>query len=241
MKTVVTIPTYNESLNIGSLIEEIERLAVPDLHVLVVDDQSPDGTGERVTELARERPWVKLLSRPAPRGRGRAGIDGFRAALADGADAVFEMDADFSHHPRYLPQMIEVLARGEADVVIGSRFVAGGADADRGLHRRLISVAAGLYVRAVLGVGIADVSSGFRGFTRRAMEAVGLDTCVSTGPSIVLEILSRVTAAGARIREIPIVFEDRVRGESTLTFGILLETLRLVWKFRSPPVSGRIR
>ncbi|MBI3890279.1 MAG: polyprenol monophosphomannose synthase [Candidatus Wallbacteria bacterium] len=241
MKTVVTIPTYNESANIGALIDEIERQGIPGLHVLVVDDQSPDGTGAIVLQKARTRPWVKLLSRMGPRGRGSAGIDGFLAALADGADAVFEMDADFSHHPRYLPRMVELLELGYADVVIGSRFVEGGQDADRGLHRRVVTQLAGLYVRAILGVAVHDVSSGFRGFTRRTLEAVRLDTCVSTGPSIVLEVLSRVCAGGARIVEFPIVFEDRVRGESTLTLRILLETLRLVWKFRTPPVAGADR
>lgn len=239
MKTIVTIPTYNERQNIELLVEELGKLGIPDLHVLVVDDRSPDGTGELVTELAARHPWVRLLSRAGPKGRGLAGIEGFQAALADGADAVFEMDADFSHHPRYLPRMVEVLATGEADVVIGSRFVAGGQDADRGLHRRFITKLAGLYVRLVLGVAIHDVSSGFRGFSRAMLQAAKLETCVSTGPSIVLELLSRVSVLGARVREVPIVFEDRVRGESQLTLKILLETLYLVWKFRAA-AAGRV-
>src|SRR3990167_9503485 len=154
MKTYVMIPTYNERENIGNLIREILNLKIPDLHV--VDDNSPDGTSEIVKNLSKEHPEVELLLRTTERGRGSAGIAGFKYALEQGADCVVEMDADFSHHPKYIPSFLEAIQ--EADMVIGSRFVGGGKDVNRGIVRRVITSLAGVYVRLLLGLRIKDVS-----------------------------------------------------------------------------------
>jgi dolichol-phosphate mannosyltransferase len=149
------------------------------------------------------------------------------------------MDADFSHDPRYIPDLIAAAERG-ADVVLGSRFVAGGADADRGLHRQVITKLAGAYVRAVLGIRARDVSSGYRCFRRRALEAIDLSRLISTGPSIVLEILFKCIIKGMTITEVPIVFVDRVRGETKLNFRILIKTLLMVLKFRELKSRGAL-
>lgn len=229
-RCVVVIPTYNERENIGPLIEEILALPLP-LEILVVDDDSPDGTAGIVREKARRHPGVHLLHRTAERGRGSAGIAGFRQALAMGAEVVVEMDADFSHHPRHIPAMLERIR--ECDLVLGSRFVPGGADLDRGWLRQGITRLAGLYVRTLLGIRTRDVSSGFRCFRREVLERLDLDRMISTGPSVVLEVLYQVVLQGWRVCEIPIIFADRRQGESKLNFGILLETLIMVLRLRA--------
>lgn len=226
---VIVIPTYNERENIGALLAEILAMNLR-ADVLVVDDDSPDGTGTLVQEVATGNPHVHLLLRHEGRGRGRAGAAGFRQALAMGADFVVEMDADFSHHPRYLPAMLERIR--ECDVVVGSRFVPGGADMERGWLRRMISRAAGVYVRALLGISVRDVSSGFRCFRREVLESLDLDHMVSTGPSIVLEILYQVNLQRRRICEIPIIFTERRAGQSKLNFATLLRVLVMVPKLR---------
>lgn len=232
-KTITMIPTYNERANIGRLIEAILALKVPghELHVLVVDDNSPDGTSQLVASIAAAEPRVKLMTRTGARGRGSAGIAGFKEALALGADFVVELDADFSHDPKYLPAILEAADKG-ADVVIGSRFVKGGADNDRGFHRQAITRAAGVYVRSVLRVKVRDVSSGYRCFTRKALESVDLDSLVSTGPSIVLELLYKCAVRGMQLVEVPIVFIDRRAGETKLNFPLLVKTLLMVLKIR---------
>lgn len=226
---VVVIPTYNERENIGPLIEEILTLSLP-LVILVVDDDSPDGTAAVVQELSRRHPEVHLLLRIGERGRGSAGIAGFKKALEMGAEVVVEMDADFSHHPRHLPAMLGRIR--ECDVALGSRFVPGGADLDRGWLRRLITRMAGIYVRAVLGISLRDVSSGFRCFRRRVLEVIDLDRVLSSGPSVVLEVLYKVVLAGFRVCEVPIVFSDRRQGASKLDGKILLATLLMVVRLR---------
>jgi dolichol-phosphate mannosyltransferase len=237
-KTTVMIPTYNERENIGQLITEILDLKIPGntLHVLVVDDNSPDGTSQAVAEIAARNPLVRIMTRIKRRGRGTAGIDGFRDALANGSDFVVEMDADFSHHPRYLPALIAAVEKG-ADVALGSRFVNGGADNDRGLYRQSVTKLAGVYTRKLLQLNIRDVSSGFRCFSRQALESIDLDNLISTGPSIVLEILFKCAAKGMKIIEVPIVFIDRRVGTTKLNWVILLETLVMVLRLRD--LKGR--
>lgn len=230
VRCVVVIPTYNERENIGPLIEEI--LALPmELAVLVVDDDSPDGTAEVVRELAQNRPEVHLLLRTGERGRGSAGIAGFREALAMGAEVVVEMDADYSHHPMHLPAMLGRM--DQCEVVLGSRFVPGGVDQDRSLLRRIITRLAGTYVRILLGLKVRDVSSGFRCFRREVLESLDLGGMVSTGPSLVLEVLYKVALGGWKICEIPIVFRDRRCGKSKLGPGTLFKTLLVVWRLRA--------
>ncbi|MBI4860111.1 MAG: polyprenol monophosphomannose synthase [Candidatus Riflebacteria bacterium] len=232
LRTIVTIPTYNERENIDPLLDAILNLGAEGLETLVVDDDSPDRTAAAVQQVASRRPGVHLLVRTTERGRGTAGVAGFRRALEMKADLVFEMDADFSHHPRHLPDMVRVLRDREADMVVGSRFIQGGRDADRPFRRRLISELARRYIRLVLGVKPQDVTSGYRGFTAALLEACDLATCRASGPSILLEILFRATLKGFSIKEVPIEFCDRTRGQSTLTFKILLQSLIFVPRLR---------
>lgn len=227
-RTIVTVPTFNERENIGLLLDALLDLSVPGLEVLVIDDSSPDGTAEVVESVAARRSGVRLLSRAGQRGRGTAGIAGFQKALQIGADFVFEMDADFSHHPRYLPAMLEVLEKKEAQLVVGSRFIPGGMDADRPLARRLISEGARRYTRLILGLPVEDVTSGYRGFTRDLLAGVELESFRSTGPSIVQELMFRANVKGFRMKEVPIEFVDRTRGQSTLTLSILVQSLMFV-------------
>lgn len=230
MKTYVMIPTYNERENIGNLIQEILNLNIPDLHIVVVDDNSPDGTSEVVRNLSGKHPEVELLLRTTERGRGSAGIAGFKYALEHGTDSVIEMDADFSHHPKYIPHLLEALH--DADMVIGSRFVGGGKDVNRGIARRIITFLAGIYVRVLLGLKIKDVSSGYRCFKRKVLESIELDSVISTGPSIVSEVFYRAHLKGFSIKEIPIEFEDRIHGQTKLNYKILIKTLLMVLEFK---------
>jgi dolichol-phosphate mannosyltransferase len=237
-KIVVMIPTYNEAGNIPALVREILALPVAgELHVLVVDDDSPDGTGRLMEEIAGREPRAHVLIRKKRRGRGAAGIDGFKAALAMGADRVVEMDGDFSHQPRYIPALLAEADR--CDVAIGSRFVRGGADSDRSVARRTITWFVRRFIRRRFRTAIRDVSSGFRCFKREALERADLDDLVSVGPSVVLEILYKLILMDATIHEAPIVFIDRERGRTKLNALILLETLLMALKF--PKMYGRPR
>lgn len=233
LKTTVMIPTYNERENIDRLIGEILSLKISghELHVLVVDDNSPDGTSQAVATLAAREPRVRVMTRTKRRGRGTAGIDGFKEALLNGADYVVEMDADFSHDPKYLPALIKAVDNG-ADIAIGSRFVKGGSDNDRGVYRQSVTKLAGVYTRKLLELKIKDVSSGYRCFRRRALEAIDLDNLISTGPSIVLEILFKCASKGLKFAEVPIIFIDRRVGTTKLNWVILLETLVMVLRLR---------
>jgi dolichol-phosphate mannosyltransferase len=229
LSVVVVIPTYNERENIEVLINQI--LALPhDLNILVVDDNSPDSTGTIVSSLAEENPRVRLLTRTKRKGRGSAGVDGFKMALDMSADLIIEMDADFSHHPRHIPDLLA--QAGDHDVVLGSRFVPGGADRDRGMLRQMLTRLAGLYVRTSLGIKIRDVSSGFRCFRREVFDVVDLDDMTSAGPSIVLEILYKVCLNGFSVKEVPIIFKDRRQGETKLDTITLMETLIMVLRLR---------
>ena len=235
MNVVVVIPTYNERESIGSLIREI--LSLPfELNILVVDDNSPDGTGAIVSKLAEESPKVRLLTRKKRKGRGSAGVDGFKMALKMGADLIIEMDADFSHHPRHIPELLA--NANNYHVVLGSRFVPGGADRDRGMLRQMVTRLAGLYVRTSLGIKIRDVSSGYRCFRKEVFEKVDLDDMISAGPAIVLEILYKVCLNGFAVKEVPIIFEDRRQGQTKLDTITLLETLVMVLRLRKMQRQG---
>jgi dolichol-phosphate mannosyltransferase len=238
---VITIPTYNEAENIGPLIEEILTLPCSnELHVLIVDDNSPDGTGKIAARLSKQNPRVQTLIRTKRRGRGAAGIDGFKAALALRPDYVIEMDGDFSHQPRFIPPLIE--ACRDSDAAIGSRFIPGGADLDRSFLRRAITLLVRRFIRRLFRTDVHDVSSGFRCFRREILERVDVDDLISVGPSIVLEILYKMVLSGARIREVPIEFVDRRRGRTKLNWATLAETLLMALKFRKlygPPPQRR--
>ena len=244
-KVVCTVPTYNEAENILDLSRELLALG-SNFEVLVVDDDSPDGTWKLVAEAAETEPRLHLLHRTVDRGRGAAGRDGFVKALEMGADVVIEMDADFSHHPRFVPAMIDKLESGhpktgaELGLVLGSRGVSGGSDADRGAIRQVITKAANLYIRLLLGVPVADCNSGFRCWRASTLRAIEVEQTFSPGPAIVQELLFKTARARIGIAEIPIEFVDRVRGESTLTMGILLQGYTTVLKLRWMALTGRL-
>jgi len=237
VQSVVFIPTYNEAPNLERLVREIRRI-VPEATVLVVDDRSPDGTGDIADRLAAGDGRVRVLHRDPPKGRGLAGRDGYLEALRLGADAVLEMDADFSHPPELIPRFLREIESG-ADVVLGSRFVSGGSDHDRSLARRVITVLANTYIRIVLGVPVGDCNSGYRCFRRGILEAIRPETITSVGPSIVQEVLFRVHRAGAVIREIPLEFVDRRDGESKLGLGLLLDGYFMILRLRMRAWFGR--
>lgn len=218
MKSIVLVPTLNESENVPSLLEAIGALEIADLEVIVVDDASPDGTADRVREFRATDPvrndFASVLVRTGPAGRGHAGREGYLEALDRGADLILEMDADFSHDPRYLPDLI---AGAEAlDVVLGSRFVPGGLDKDRALWRRVLTRAANFYIRVLFRIDVHDANSGFRCFRREALLAIDPLSLNSPGPAIVQEVLFRAGRLGLAVGETPVVFIDRLHGDSKL-------------------------
>jgi len=236
------VPTFNERENLERLLQSVEMATKDTPHrveVLVVDDSSPDGTGELAETLREQRPWLHVMHRVKRRGRGAAGVDGFKWALDEGADWIVEMDGDLSHDPAHLPDLF--LAMEEADVALGSRFVEGGKDLERTFLRRLITRLAGRYVRALLHLDIKDVSSGYRCFRREVLDAIDLEDTVSTGPSIVLELLYKLCLAGFTVKEVPIVFRDRRQGVTKLDYVTLMETLVMVLRLRKMAGTGRIR
>ena len=225
MKTFIMVPTYNEKANIGELIQML-HVSVPGAEVLVVDDTSPDGTSDEVRKLSEKDPQLHLLQRDrAVKGRGWAGRDGFVKALEMGAEAVVEMDADLSHQPKYIPSMLAPLASGEADVVLGSRYMPGGKDMDRPFHRQLTSNLAKHYLKFVLGLKVADPTSGFRAYSKQALEKIKVGTLKARDPFTVSEILFRCFRAKLRVTEVPIEFIDRTKGESKLQLTTLLKYL----------------
>lgn len=210
----IVIPTYNESENIVRLAGEILALPIG-AHVIVVDDNSPDGTGPLVDELASREPRVHVVHRPAKLGLGTAHIAGMRRAAELGLDPIGTMDADFSHHPRYIPDLVAGLER--ADVMIGSRYVPGGGTRDFKLHRRILSRGANGFAKTLLGLEAADCTAGFRLYRRAVLDSIDLDAIFSNGYSFLVEILFLVQSAGWRIGESPILFEDRREGVSKIS------------------------
>lgn len=214
MKVVVTIPTFNERANLELLLAGLFQLPIPGLEVWVVDDDSPDGTGPAVDDLKGRYPGLRLIRRDPPRGRGLAGREGFVRALESGFDYLVEMDGDGSHQPRYLPALLSAMR--ECDIALGSRTAPGGTDPDRPWLRRVLTRASNRFARWWLGVPVSDVNSGFRCFSRQALEKIHPETLTSEGPAIVHEVLWRAARAGLRMKEVPIEFIDRHRGTSKL-------------------------
>lgn len=225
----IVVPTYNEAENIGQLIPRI--LTWPRFRVLVVDDGSPDGTGAIVAALANQEQRVGLLSRPGKLGLGSAYIAGFRRALSEGAEFIFEMDADFSHDPDYLPALLAAAEAG-ADLALGSRYVQGGGTTDWGLGRRLISRGGNLYAGIILGLPVADATGGFRCYRRRVLETLDLGRVRSNGYAFQIEMAYRARCAGFSIVEVPIIFPDRRVGRSKMSRRIVVEALINVWRLR---------
>ena len=230
----VVIPTYDERENVAPIVEavraELEKLGVAHT-VLVVDDSSPDGTGEIADGLAAADPHVQVLHRPHKRGLGPAYIAGFRRALDAGAELIVEMDADFSHDPAYLGPMLE--AAGDADLVLGSRYVEGGGVRNWGLRRRIMSRGGSWYARTVLGLGVRDLTGGFKCFRRAVLEAIDLDQVRSQGYAFQVELTYRAIQLGFRVTEIPIEFTERREGHSKMTRAIVLEAAWMVPSLRT--------
>ena len=239
-RIVAMLPTYNESANIVELIEAILALGA-EYETLVVDDDSPDGTWRLVEALAaRHAGRVHLVRRVGERGRGSAGVRGFQEALRLGADRIVEMDADWSHHPRFIPALVAATqGDGGADVAIGSRLVPGGGEVGRSAVRRWITLGANCYIRTVLSLTPRDCTSGFRVFRRGALERADLAALHSNGPAIVQEVLLACRRAGCRFSEVPILFEERRAGVSTFNWRILLAGLWAVLRFRLSLTSRR--
>jgi dolichol-phosphate mannosyltransferase len=226
---LVCLPTYDERENIEAITRAI-LAATPQVDVLVIDDDSPDGTGALADAIAAREPRVHVLHRAAKEGLGKAYLAGFAWALARGYRLVLEMDADFSHDPRYLPGMLE-RAR-DADLVLGSRYVAGGGTVNWGLGRKLLSRGGSLYARTILGVRIRDLTGGFKCFRREVLEAIDLPSVTCSGYAFQIELTYRALRRGFRVAELPIVFEDRRIGRSKMSRRIVLEAISKVWAIR---------
>jgi dolichol-phosphate mannosyltransferase len=238
-RTWLTLPTYNEAGNIERIVraaaEQLERCAPDDHHILIVDDASPDGTGAIADLLASELPALEVLHRQRKQGLGRAYLAGFEHALRGGADVVMVMDADYSHDPAYLPAMLAEIER--SDLVLGSRYAPGGGITNWPRLRRTLSRAGSLYARLLLGVGVRDLTGGFRCVRRKVLEAVELPTLRSQGYVFNIELTFRALRAGFRVHELPIVFNDRTIGESKISLGIAIEALWLVPVLRFPGLA----
>jgi dolichol-phosphate mannosyltransferase len=224
----LVLPTYNEAPNLEPFVRAVLpqlAAAAPEHHVLVVDDSSPDGTGEIADRLAAELPQVEVLHRRKKEGLGRAYLAGFHYALDAGADFVLEMDSDFSHDPKDLPRLLEA-AKG-ADLVLGSRYIDGGGVSDWGLTRRLISRGGSSYARHVLGIPVRDLTGGFKCFRREVLETLDLESIHADGYGFQIELTYCAIKAGFRVVEVPIVFRDRQAGVSKMSARIAVEA---VWK-----------
>ncbi len=236
----VIVPTYNEADNVRPITAAVFE-ALPAATVLVVDDGSPDGTGRIADELAAADPRIRVRHRTAKQGLGRAYLDGFGVALDGGATIVAQMDADFSHDPAVLPSMIAPIDSGEADLVIGSRYVAGGGVVDWGIGRKLISRGGSLFARTVLGLRQNDLTGGFKAWRASTLAAVPFDGVHAGGYVFQIEMTYRANRAGARIREVPITFRDRTVGQSKMSRRIIVEALVVVVQLRFDELVGRLR
>jgi dolichol-phosphate mannosyltransferase len=235
-KATICLPTYDERANIEAMLRALEPLGV---HVLVVDDNSPDGTGEIADRLAQELAFVSVLHRRAKEGLGPAYVAGFRRALADGADLILEMDCDFSHDPADVPRLIAACESG-ADVALGSRYVPGGGTENWGRMRRLVSTGGSWYARKLLGVGIRDLTGGFKCYRRRVLEEIDLDAIRARGYAFQIETTYRAIRAGFDVAEVPIVFADRTAGQSKMSRTIVLEAVTQVPALRFAALRGEL-
>jgi dolichol-phosphate mannosyltransferase len=232
---VVCLPTYNERENLAAMLRALNGKGA---RVLVIDDNSPDGTGQLADALAAELDYVSVLHRPAKEGLGPAYLAGFRSALAGGAELVLEMDCDFSHDPNDVPRLIA--AADDADVVLGSRYVAGGGVRNWGLLRRFISAGGSWYARVVLGSNVRDLTGGFKCYRRAVLEAIDLDGIHSKGYAFQIETTYRALRAGFRVTEIPITFVDREAGGSKMSRSIVAEAIWKVPALRLAALAGRL-
>jgi len=233
MRTTVVIPTYNEANNLPAITAELLALGIPDFHLLIVDDNSPDGTGQVADELATRYPeQVEVIHRAGKLGLGTAYLAGFRRALATGTDFIIQMDADFSHSPSYIPQFLKAI--NQYDVVVGSRYVPGGRLDERwGLGRYLLSWwANSVYARVILNLRVRDATAGFKCWRRHVLEAIDLSSIRSNGYVFQVEMAYVTEKLGFRVLEIPIYFEDRRIGQSKMTIPVKLEAAWRVWEIK---------
>ncbi len=240
MRAAVCLPTYNERENLERMVRALgEQLDTSTDCVLVIDDDSPDGTGAIADELAAELPWVEVLHRPGKRGLGPAYIAGFRRALAEGAELIIEADCDFSHDPVDVPRLIAACEAG-ADLVLGSRYVEGGGTVDWGIVRRAVSAGGSLYARVLLGVRIRDLTGGFKCFRRVVLESIDLEAISARGYAFQIETTYRVLRKGFDVVELPITFADRVAGGSKMGGAIVLEAVWRVPALRWKALRGKL-
>ena len=239
MRACVCLPTYNELENLEPMLRRLREVLDADDLVLVVDDNSPDGTGALADRLAEELPNVRVLHRERKEGIGRAYLAAFPVALASGAELVLEVDCDFSHDPAVIPTLIET-CRGGADLALGSRYVAGGATVNWSPIRRAISRGGSLYARLLLGVPIRDLTGGFKCFRRRVLEEVDLDKVTTNGYAFQIEVTYRALRKGFRVVEVPITFADREVGGSKMSKAIVLEAVWKVPLLRLRALAGRL-
>lgn len=237
-KTLIVTPTYNERDNLERFVEEV-RAAAPSADLLIVDDASPDGTGEIADAIAARDPQVRVLHRAGKLGLGTAYVEAFTKGLAEGYERFFEMDADSSHDPRYLADFFRELDGG-ADVVIGSRNIPGGGVEGWGLGRHVLSKGGSLYSRLILGAKVRDLTTGYKAFTRRALEAIGLSEIRSNGYSFQIEMTYRALRRGLAVVEVPIVFVDRTVGQSKMSRRIFAEAVGVVWRLRLEAMLGKL-
>ena len=238
VRRLICLPTYNERENLESMVRALGGLGLEGLEVLVIDDSSPDGTGEIADRIAAELDWVHVLHRERKEGLGPAYLAGFRRALELGADLVFEMDCDFSHDPAAVPRLAEA-AEG-ADLVLGSRYVEGGGTRNWGLVRRFISRGGSLYAQVLLQLGIRDLTGGFKCYRRRVLETIDLEAIHSRGYAFQIETTYRVLRAGFTVVEVPIAFVDREQGHSKMSRAIVLEAIWKVPALRLRALAGRL-
>ncbi len=240
MRAMVCLPTYNERENLEPMVRALgEQLDTTRDRVLVLDDNSPDGTGQIADALAAELPWVEVLHRPGKAGLGPAYIAGFRQALAAGAELVLEIDCDFSHDPKDVPRLIAACEAG-ADVTLGSRWVPGGGTVNWGRGRTFVSRGGSLYARLILGVGVRDLTGGFKCFRRAVLERIDLDAIAAKGYGFQIETTYRALRAGFTVTEIPITFVDRRVGESKMDGSIVVEAMLQVPALRYRALRGRL-
>lgn len=237
MKSLVIIPTFNEIENVRNIIDAVLDVK-NDIHILIVDDNSPDGTGSEVKSIMNVNSNVHLMERPGKMGLGTAYCDGFKFAIENKYDAVFEMDADFSHDPKEIPNFLEALK--DYDLVIGSRYITGVNVVNWPLRRLLLSYFASIYTRVITGVPIKDTTGGFKCFRTECLKKIDLDKIKSNGYGFQIEMNYRLWKKGAKIKEIPIIFIDRRSGVSKMNKHIIVEAVFLVWKLKFSSLFGKL-
>jgi dolichol-phosphate mannosyltransferase len=235
---LIVTPTYNERYNLPLFVRATLEVA-PGAHILIVDDDSPDGTGRIADEIAEHEPRVSVMHRPGKLGLGTAYVQAFQQGLDEGYRWFFEMDTDLSHDPNYLPEFFEALEEGY-DVVVGSRNVPGGGVEGWGLGRHVLSKGGSLYSRTILGVPVKDLTTGYKAFTAKALKGIGLSSIRSNGYSFQIETTFRALNRGLQVKEVPIVFVDRQAGESKMSRRIFVEAVMMVWKLRIAAARGKL-